>query len=104
MLLLLGATENAEETVMVFPLTALTERVSTTPVGRITEMVGAPAIVRPVVSSSVMTVVVAELMRPPRRTPARIGSETLIIWPGRTITPASSEVVNVITSPSCCSV
>ena len=54
----------------------------------------------PVISSTVIAVVVAALIRPPLRSPALTGSAISIICPGLTTTPASIEVENVTTSRS----
>ena len=92
-----GAEVNALVTVITLPAMLCTVRSSTVPAGSTAEMV--PGVVKPVASSTVMAVVVALLMRPPRLAPAFTGSAMLITWPGRTMTPASMLVAKVTVSP-----
>ena len=102
MLFAFGADGSADVSVTVVPTMLATPRLCTVPSDRITESVP-PDGDRSVALSTVIVVVVAVAIRPPRRAPARIGSEMLITWPGRTSTPASIEAVNVTTSDSYCS-
>ena len=99
-LLVLGADENADETVTTLPAMLETARAWTVPSDRITDSMVPVPIARPVASSTVMAVVVADVIRPPRLTPALTGSLIEMIWPGRTIAPASTEAVKVHTSIS----
>ena len=99
-LLAFGAVVSGVARLITLPAIAVTLRLSTVPVGRITERVVLVPIARPVASSTVTAEVVPETMRPPRRLPARTGSATSMICPGRTTTPASIEAVKLITSDS----
>ena len=94
----LGATGKAGETVMAFPLILVIVLVAAVPSGKTTLSDGMLVTASPVASSTVTTAVVADLIRPPLRDPARIGSLILITWPGRTTTPASIEAVKVTIS------
>ena len=98
-LLGLGADVNAE-TVTTLPTMPETARAWTVPSGRITDSMVLVPIASPVASSTVMAVVVADVIRPPRLAPALTGSMIEMIWPGLTITPAATDAVKVQTSVS----
>ena len=55
------------------------------PSGRTTLKVDPPSTARPVASSTVTELVVAETIRPPLLSPLRTGSAISIIWPGLTM-------------------
>ena len=96
----LGAEVKALDTVMTSPDIPLTGLFSTDPSERTTDKVEPTENDNPFESSTVISVVVAALIRPPLRSPDLTGSAISIICPGLTITPASIEVENVTTSRS----
>ena len=100
MLLALGAALNADWRVIALPTTVEISRCSTVPSGKITLSSEPPSMLKSVSaeSSTVITVVVAALMRPARRDPALTGSEIRMICPGRTCWPASRLDAKVHTS------
>ena len=94
-----------ELTVITAPLIESTTPFSTVPLGKTTLTVALFVASRSVsdVLSTVMVVVVAELIRPPLLNPALTGSLTSITCPGLTTTPSPIPVVKLMVSVEFCS-
>ena len=95
-----GVWEKAEDTVITFPTIELISLCSTVPSGNITLNFALLVDTKSVAaeSSTVISVVVAELTLPPLLTPERTGSAISITAPGLTTTPESIEVPKVTIS------
>ena len=100
-----GAVEKGEDTVITGPEILLTFFFSTLPSGMTTLTVALFVLSKSVspVLSTVIVVVVAALIRPPRLKPALTGSLTSITWFGLTTTPSANPVLKLIVSVEFCS-
>ena len=84
---------------IVLPTMEVTNCVPSVPLGSIA-MMRAPETNAGTSPSTVIEVVVADIIRPLIRCPARVGSLMRTTAPGRIVTPASIEAVKLQTSPS----